>query len=74
MISTISVSLFSLLYSNHMLRYTAQNMGAQLGQAEQMRFIECTAINDVNFYSLLILLVCVPMIYFMKDQLLESQQ
>ncbi|MGM9526231.1 MAG: DHA2 family efflux MFS transporter permease subunit [Peptococcaceae bacterium] len=74
MISTISVSLFSLLYSNHMLRYTAQNMGAQLGQTDQLRLIECTAINDVNFYSLLILLICVPMIYFMKDQLLESQQ
>ena len=73
MISTISVNLFSLLYSNHILLYTAQGLASQMDAAEQARFIECTAINDVNFYSLLILLVSAPMIYFMRDRLLERK-
>ena len=73
MISTISVNLFSLLYSNHILLYTAQGLASQMDAAEQARFIECTAINDVNFYSLLILLISAPMIYFMKDSLLERK-
>lgn len=71
-ISTISISLFSLLYNNHLLQYTQSGMGAQYGVL-QPQFVQCQVINEVNFYSLLILLVCVPFIYFMKERLLESK-
>ena len=53
--------------------YFPRSLVQQDLRTEQARFIECTAINDVNFYSLLILLISAPMIYFMKDSLLERK-
>lgn len=73
LISTISISVFSILYGSHMLRYTQQGLGAS-APATQDRLIECMAINDVNFYSLLLLAVCVPLIYFLKDKLLAQEE
>lgn len=73
LISTISISLFTMLYANHMLAYARQGLGAA-SPATQDRLIECTAINDVNFYSLLLLLACVPLIYFLKDHLLARKK
>lgn len=73
LISTISISVFSILYGSHMLRYTQQGLGAS-APATQDRLIECMAINDINFYSLLLLAVCVPLIYFLKDKLLAQEE
>ena len=71
LISTMSISVFSILYGSHMLRYLQQGLGAGT-PVDQSRIIECAAINDVNFYSLLLLVVCVPLIWFLKDELLAQ--
>ena len=72
LISTISISVFSILYGSHMLKYAVEGMGAE-NLATQDRLIECMSINDVNFYSLILLVVCVPLIYFLKDKLLAQE-
>ncbi len=72
LISTISVSVFSVIYASHMLRYAREGLGAE-APAVQNRLIECVAINDVNFYSLLLLAACLPLVYFLKDHLLAQE-
>ena len=67
LISTLSISIFSVIYSSSMLRYAKEGLGAALA-ADQGRLIKCTAINDVNLYSLILLIICVPLIYFMNDK------
>lgn len=66
-ISTLSVSIFTLIYSLRIMYHTANNMGATLNSADAQRQILCSSINDVTFYSLIILIFCVPIIYFFKD-------
>ncbi len=65
---TIGVSVFALIYSNRVSAYLAQGMAAEAG-AEQMRFIECQAVDDIFFYTLLFALACLPLVYFLKDTL-----
>lgn len=73
LISTLSISVFTVIYSNRMLLYAQEGLGAE-NPAVQNRVIECTAINDVNFYSLILLIACVPLIYFLKDELLNQKE
>lgn len=68
LISTLSTSIFAFIYSMRINWHILQGVGADLGEADQMRTAFCLAIDDVTFYSLLILICCVPIIYFFKEQ------
>lgn len=71
-ISTVSTSMFSLLYANHILQYMAENVASEQGAELQARVIEGMAISDVNFASLIILFISVPFIFLLKDKLIET--
>ena len=71
-ISTVSTSIFSLLYANHMIKYMQQGIAAEEGLAVQTQIIEGMAISDVNFASLIILFVSAPFIFLLKDKLIET--
>lgn len=65
LISTLSTSIFTFIYSARIVSHLQSGLGAELG-SEQMRYVYCMSINDITFYSLLILIACVPIIYFFK--------
>ena len=71
-ISTVATSMFSLLYAGNILKYMSEGVAVEQGAQMQMRIIEGMAVSDVNFASLVILLVCTPFILLLKDSLIES--
>jgi EmrB/QacA subfamily drug resistance transporter len=71
-ISTVATSMFSLLYAGNILKYMSEGVAAEQGAELQMRIIEGMAVSDVNFASLIVLLVCTPFIMLLKDSLIES--
>ncbi len=71
-ISTVSTSMFSLLYANHILQYMAEGVAAGEGSEMQVRIIEGMAIGDVNIGCTIILLISVPLIFLLKDKLIET--
>ena len=71
-ISTVATSMFSLLYANNIIKYMTEGVAAGQGAEMQMRIIEGMAVSDVNFVSLIIMLICAPFIMLLKDSLIET--
>ena len=68
LITTLSLSVFTSILNLREMIYLNGQFAQELGAAEQMRQIQCTAINDITFYSWIILLVCLPMAFLFKDE------
>ena len=71
-ISTVSTSMFSLLYASHIVKYLNEGVAADQSAAVQMRIIEGMAISDVNLGCTLILVMSVPLVFLLKDKLIET--
>ena len=71
-ISTVSTSMFSLLYAGNILKYMAEGVAVEEGAQMQMRIIEGMAISDVNVGCTIILLISVPLVLLLKDHLIET--
>ena len=71
-ISTVSTSMFSLLYASHILKYMAEGVAAEQGAEIQMCIVEGMAISDVNLGCTIILLISVPLVLLLKDHLIET--
>lgn len=73
LLTTITVSMFSLLYNNRLLQYTQEVIGTGLEPLAQQQLIQANAISDINFYTMLIILISLPMVTLLKDSLLENK-
>jgi hypothetical protein len=71
-ISTVSTSMFSLLYAGNILKYMVEGVAVEEGAQMQMRIIEGMAISDVNVGCTIILLISVPLVLLLKDHLIET--
>lgn len=71
-ISTVSTSMFSLLYANHILKYMAEGIAVEQGAQMQMQIIEGMAISDVNLGCTIILICSIPLIFLLKDNMIET--
>lgn len=71
-ISTVSTSMFSLLYAGNITKYMTDGVAAEQGTVMQARIIEGMAISDVNVGCLIILLISLPLILLLKDGLIET--
>lgn len=72
LLTTITVSMFSLLYNNRLLQYTQEGIGTGLDPIAQQQLIQANAISDINFYTMLIIIISLPMVYLLKDNILEN--
>ena len=72
--TTITVSMFSLLYNSRLLQYTKEGIGAGLDTAAQQQLIQANAISDINFYTMIIIIVSLPMVYLLKDSILDEHK
>ena len=68
LITTLSLSVFTSVLNLREMIYLNEQLAQELGTVEQMRQIQCTAINDITFYSWIILLICLPMAFLFKDE------
>lgn len=68
LITTLSLSVFTSILNLREMIYLDQQMAVELGAVEQLRQVQCTAINDITFYSWIVLMLCVPMAFLFKDE------
>ncbi|MBQ2994585.1 MAG: hypothetical protein IJD56_03710, partial [Peptococcaceae bacterium] len=61
-----------LLYASHIVKYLNEGVAADQSAAVQMRIIEGMAISDVNLGCTLILVMSVPLVFLLKDKLIET--
>lgn len=73
LLTTITVSMFSLLYNSRLLQYAKEGIGAGLDPIAQQQLIQAEAISDINFYTMIIIILSLPMIYLLKDSILEQK-
>ncbi|MBP3625347.1 MAG: DHA2 family efflux MFS transporter permease subunit [Peptococcaceae bacterium] len=74
LLTTITVSMFSLLYNSRLLQYTKEGIGVGLDSAAQQQLIQANAISDINFYTMIIIIVSLPMVYLLKDSILDEHK
>ena len=74
LLTTITVSMFSLLYNSRLLQYTKEGIGAGLDSAAQQQLIQANAISDINFYTMIIIVISLPMVYLLKDSILDEHK
>ena len=72
LLTTITVSMFSLLYNSRLLQYAKEGSGRSLDPIAQQQLIQANAISDINFYTMVIILISLPMVYLLKDSLLDN--
>ena len=73
LIFTISISLLTLLYDGHMIRYTNEGIMAELGAVDQARYIESLAISEANIVNVLALGISLPIIWYFKEKILQEK-
>ena len=73
LVFTISISLLTLLYDGHMIKYANEGVMAELGAIDQARYIESLAISDANLVNVIALLISLPMIWFFKEKILHEK-
>lgn len=71
LLTTVTVSMFSLLYNSRLLQYAKEGIGAGLDPMAQQQLIQAEAISDINFYTMLI--ISLPLIALLKDSLLDNK-
>lgn len=65
---TLSLSIFTSILAVRVMGYTVKEAAGQLSGGQGMAYIQCLAIDDVTFYSLIILIFCFPLAFIFKDQ------
>ena len=74
LLTTITVSMFSLLYNNRLLQYAKEGLvGAGLDPVAQQQMIQAEAISDINFYTMIIIIISIPLIYLLKDSIMDNK-
>lgn len=73
LLTTVTVSMFSLLYNSRLLQYAKEGIGADLDPIAQQQLIQANAISDINFYTMIIIIISLPMVYLLKDSILENK-
>lgn len=73
LLTTITVSMFSLLYNSRLLQYAKEGIGTGLDSVAQQQLIQANAISDINFYTMIIILISLPMVYLLKDKILDNK-
>jgi len=74
MVFTISVSLLTLLYDAEMIRGVEQGVAADLGIVDQLRFIECMAIDKTNICNVIMLVFSLIVVVFLKEKMLHHEK